>query len=121
MDFSKTNCKLMYSFYNYTKSKYLGIGNGKLSYKELLLATINMNNQYLPSTSTGNANTTVIFIGVINQNNTLIPGQVTELFYRNDQHAFDSGVPKDSVYYLSLDNTYGSPFGTPKKLVEDVE
>jgi alanyl-tRNA synthetase len=38
-----------------------------------------------------------------------------------DQEAFDNGVEKNQIYYLSQNNTYGSPYGTPKLLVEDVE
>lgn len=120
MNFCNNNCGLFYKFYNYTLAKQYGIGKGSLSYKDYLFAYLNIHWQFLPSDTTGTTGVNTEFVGTITNTTLVLPTVVSELFYENDQAAYDDGVPINSIYYLSKDNTYGLPFGTPKKLVEDV-
>ena len=120
MNFSALNCNLFNKFYSYVLNKKYGIGNGKISYKDLLFSYLNVNSNFL-SIDEGDVSLTAQFIGVITQDNQLLPPNIAHGYYINDQDAFDSGIPKNSMYFLSQDNTYGMPFGTPKKLVEDVD
>lgn len=122
MDFSRNNCKAFDGLYTYILSKKYGIGNGELKFKDLLLSYLNINWIYLPNlTSDENTVFNSIFVGQLVSTTTILPVPTNATkYYINDQAAFDDGVPKDAVYFLAQNNTYGSPFGTPKKLVEDV-
>lgn len=121
MKFCDYNCNFFYRFYNYTLNKFYGIGNSTINYRDLLYAYLNIHWQYLPASAGGSANITTEFVGSIVSNTSVLPTATPALFFENDQAAFDGGVAKNDIYYLSQDNTYGLPFGTPKKLVEDVE
>jgi len=122
MEFCKENCGFNYRFYNYALAKYYGIGKGELSYRDLLFGFLNVNWEFLPSDTVGTTESNTVFVGQILLSSTIVPiPEDPTKFYENDQAAFDDGVAKNAIYYLSQNNTYGSPFGTPKKLVEDVE
>lgn len=121
MDFSKTNCNFAYRFYNYTLNKYYGMGKADLTYKDRLYMFLNIHWQFLPSDTVGTTGINTEFVGTITNTSIVLPTVVSTLFYENDQAAYDGGIEINSIYYLSKDNTYGMPFGTPKKLVEDVE
>ena len=117
-----SNCKIFYKSYKHALQKYLGIGECVLSFKDRLYQFYLLNESYAPATTEVQTSVTTQFIGTVTSDGTLLPGQTTPaLFFINDQDAFDNGVEKNQIYYLSQNNTYGSPFGTPKKLVEDVE
>lgn len=120
MDFSKNNCNLFYKFYTYVLAKYYGIGEKVITDKDRLLAYLNINWQYLEIPSDGTTIANTIFVGQVVSSTTIIEPDKVSKFYQNDQDAYNNGVGKDEIYYLSLDNTYGLPYGTPKKLVEDV-
>lgn len=119
MKFSATNCNFFYRFYNYVLNKYYGIGKGSLSYKDRLFAYLNIHWEYLDYAAQSTDISTT-FVGEIIASTQVIPKPTSTKFYENDQAAFDDGVSKNDIYYLSQNNTYGLPFGTPKKLVEDV-
>lgn len=124
MNFSldKSKCSFFNKQYNYVLSKYFGIGNCDLSWKEWLYSYTLINNAFLPAEVLPYTNVTTKYIGIVTDDGTLLPGETTVAkFYINDQAAFDDGVDVGQIYYLSIDNTYGMPYGTPKKLVEDVE
>lgn len=121
MNFSNLNCNFFRRFYNAGLSKYLGLGNTVLSYRDLLMAYLNINSTYITSTDTTTTITTTNFVGVVTPGGEITTTPVSIAFYYNDQDAFDNGVAINDDYYLSADNTYGLPFGTRKKLVEDVE
>jgi len=115
-------CSVLSKFYNHTLAKYFGIGKSDLSWRDLLISYMYMNNRFL-SIPDSYVEPNTKFIGVILADNTLIPGETsaTPKFYINDQDAYDNGIKKNEIYYLDINNTYGSPYGTPKKLVEDVQ
>lgn len=118
----KSKCKLFNQQYKYVLSKYLGIGQKDIDWSELLHSYLLLNNSFFPQSITGSPSVTTQYIGIVTSDGTLLPGETTVAkFFINDQEAFDNGVEKGQIYYLSLDNTYGSPYGTPKLLVEDVE
>jgi hypothetical protein len=124
MNFSldKSKCSYFLKHYKYVLTKYLGIGNCLLNYTDLLYSYTLLNSSFLPAETQPITNVTTKFIGIVTSDGTLLPGETTVVkFYINDQAAFDDGVEVGQIYYLSLDNTYGMPYGMPKKLVEDVE
>lgn len=119
MDFCKKNCNVFQKFYNYTLAKGYGVGTAQLGWKDYLYSYLNSNFGYFEP-QTGSTDMSTEFIGVILENNVLIPGAIASQYYINDQDAFNHGVQKLDFYLLALNNTYGSPYGTPKRLVEDV-
>lgn len=125
MNFSldKSKCSYFLKHYKYVLTKYLGIGNCLLNYTDLLYSYTLLNSSFLPAeVQPVTSVTTTKFIGIVTSDGTLLAGETTVVeFYINDQEAFDNGVEKNKIYYLSQDNTYGLPYGSPKLLVEDVE
>lgn len=119
MEFCNLNCGFFTRFYTYTLAKYYGIGKGSLSYKDRLFAYLNMNSHFL-DVAVGDVEQNTEFIGAVVPLTTVLPTITPDRFYDNDQDAYDNGVQKNDIYYLSDTNTYGLPYGTPKKLVEDV-
>ena len=119
MEFCNLNCGFFSRFYNYTLAKYYGIGKGVLTYKDMLFAYLNINSHYLDAV-VGDVEQNTEFIGAIVPLTTVLPTVTPDRFYGNDQEAYTAGVQKNDIYYLSAENTYGLPYGTPKKLVEDV-
>ena len=117
----KSKCSYFYKHYKYILSKYFGIGHCELSWKDLIYSYTLINYAFLPEEVSGITNVTTQYIGIVTSDGTMLPGETTVAkFYINDQAAFDDGVEVGDIYYLSLDNTYGLPYGMPKKLVEDV-
>lgn len=117
----KSKCSLFYKQYKYVLSKYLGIGQKQLDWSDMLYSYLLLNNSFFPEEISGTPSVTTQYIGIITDDGTLLPGETTVVkFFINDQAAYDGGVEIGQIYYLSIDNTYGMPYGTPKKLVEDV-
>ena len=122
LSLDKSKCGWFYRFYQYVLTRFFGIGCTKVKWEDFLYSYVMINHAFLPSSTTTTPSVTTQFIGIVTSDGTLLPGETTVAkFYMNDQAAFDDGVEIGQIYYLSLDNTYGMPYGTPKKLVEDVE
>ncbi len=118
----KSKCKLFNQQYKYVLSRYLGIGQKDIDWSELLHSYLLLNNSFFPQEVTEIFSVTTRYVGIVTSDGTLLPGETTVIkFFINDQEAFDNGVQKDKIYYLSENNTYGLPYGSPKLLVEDVE